>query len=287
MKINRQSGSAHVIIIIVLAVALLAAVGVLFWQNIINKPTAQESNITTYAGCVTSEGSLKQETYPEVCVTKSGQHFTNPDQKSVASVATKSYCAPLEKICFDYPSNWSVIAAKVDPENDGVAEKMYVADETGKKWLMLETGLSGVGGACGNNDGSYTKVEKTHTTTIAQTNTTADAKKYSADSVYAVGWITYSGTDKNWKVDMGLRGSKAATEIAKIDPCDLGLGVVGGKHASGVAGSDVAGPLLFNDYAGEGADSMPTYKTEAEATAFLASSNAGKAFDILQSAHYE
>ncbi|MDB5166970.1 MAG: hypothetical protein JWN26_115 [Candidatus Saccharibacteria bacterium] len=39
-----QAGSAHLVIIIVLVVALLGALGFVFWQNFINKPVANQAN---------------------------------------------------------------------------------------------------------------------------------------------------------------------------------------------------------------------------------------------------
>lgn len=38
---NKQKGSAHVIAIVVLVIALLGALGFIFWQNFINKPAAK------------------------------------------------------------------------------------------------------------------------------------------------------------------------------------------------------------------------------------------------------
>ncbi|MFZ1301839.1 MAG: PsbP-related protein [Candidatus Microsaccharimonas sp.] len=47
--ILRQSGSAHVVIIIVLVVALLGLLGFVFWQNFINKDTATQGTNDTVA----------------------------------------------------------------------------------------------------------------------------------------------------------------------------------------------------------------------------------------------
>lgn len=79
MKRIYQSGSAHVVIIVCLAVALLGALGWIFWQNFVSTDN-KSGNITNYAECAADEGSRIQESYPEVCVTKDGKSFTNPDQ---------------------------------------------------------------------------------------------------------------------------------------------------------------------------------------------------------------
>jgi len=80
MKNTRQSGSAHIIIIIFLVLALVAALGWIFWQNFVSKDE-ESKNITNYAECVADKDSKIQASYPEVCVTKDGDRFVNPDQK--------------------------------------------------------------------------------------------------------------------------------------------------------------------------------------------------------------
>ncbi|MDB5176854.1 MAG: hypothetical protein JWN75_522 [Candidatus Saccharibacteria bacterium] len=280
---NKQSGSAHVIVIIVLAAALIGAIGFLFWQNIINKsPVA--ATVSQYADCVKSEGSVLQETYPETCVTKAGQRFVNPDQKANA-VTPKKYCTPIEKLCFDYPNDWSVASEKVNADTDGVAERFVISDQTGKSWLRLETGMGGLGGTCSNEDKSYTNILKTHTTSVKGSYLVNDtAKDYMVDTAYALSWITYSGTNKNWTMDMELNNSKTAQAVGKVDPCDIGLGVINGKNIK-AGGSATAGAVAFKYYKGN--DINVTYATEASATAALSAPEAAKAYDILQSARYE
>lgn len=43
MKTRNQTGSAHVIIIVILVIVVLGAVGFMFWQNFINKPAANDT----------------------------------------------------------------------------------------------------------------------------------------------------------------------------------------------------------------------------------------------------
>ncbi len=279
---KNQSGSAHVIIIAILAVALIGALGFLFWQNFINKSPEAEK-ILTYAQCAKAEGSVIQESYPETCVTKDGQRFTNSEQK-VTDLPLKNYCSPLEKICFDYPSDWTVKPEQVNNDTDGVAERIVVADQTGKSWLRLETGMGGLGGMCSNEDKSYSKILKTHTTKIAGNYLVNEvAKDYMVDTAYSLSWITYNGTTKNWTADMELNNSKTAQAVGKVDPCDIGLGVINGKNAK-ASGSSTAGAVAFKYYTGSNTDT--TYSTEAAATAALATPEAVKAYTILESAHY-
>ncbi|GEM_PF-2409061 len=264
------SGSAHVLIIGVVAVALIAVLGYVFWSNVVNKKVVAEA--ASYAECVKATGSKIQTTYPEVCVTAGGKSFTNPDQKVAASdkPAAKSFCAPLEKLCFDYPDDWVVTAQKVDAETDGVMERFVISDASGRAWLKLDTGMTGVGGACGNDDNSRVKILKTHSTAI--------------DTAYAAGWAAYNGTAKNWTINMQLTTAEAAQKIGELDPCDVGLGILNGKNAK-ADGIPSPGALAFR-YAMSVGDA-PTYTSEAAASEALSSADAVKAYDILQSAHYK
>lgn len=92
MRKNQQGFSAVHIIIILLAAAFVGLVGWYVWhvQSHDKKPatTPSVSKISSYAACAKANGVI-QESYPEVCVSKDGQHFTNPDQKAQAAPATK------------------------------------------------------------------------------------------------------------------------------------------------------------------------------------------------------
>jgi hypothetical protein len=43
-------------------------------------PASKTSNVATFAECKAATGSVIQTTYPEICVTKGGQRFTDPSQ---------------------------------------------------------------------------------------------------------------------------------------------------------------------------------------------------------------
>lgn len=53
-----QTGSAHLAIIIVLVVALLGALGFVFWQNFINKPVANQSGTAQTSTQTTTDKTL-------------------------------------------------------------------------------------------------------------------------------------------------------------------------------------------------------------------------------------
>lgn len=253
-----EAGSAHVVIVAMLTIALIGALGFIFWQNIINKPT----NDSTTAATKTTSPS------PSVAV-------------------LKSFCAPLEKLCFDYPSNWTVKSESVNPDKDSVAEKIFVQNEAGKSLLELQTGMSGIGGTCGSNDdGSYVKIVQTHTTAVTGSYLVDKvAEKYVSTTAYAVSSLSYDGTTKDWTVSMDLNSNKSVQTVGKIDPCDVGLGVLNGKHAAWSSSTTEPGGVVFEQY-NEG-NTMPRYGSEAEAMAVLNSSDGKKAYAVLQSARYE
>ena len=242
---SNQSGGIYLITTLLIVVILLGGLGFLFWQNFINKPVVTVNN---YVACIKSAGSSVQESYPEVCVTSDGKRFTNPDQKVTqpTTAATKSFCTPIEKLCFDYPEDWNVKSESVNQENNGVTERFVINDDTGKPWLRLQTGMSGVGGACGNEDGSYIKVLKTHTSGVSGKYLVVEGtEQYYDDTAYAVGLISYNGTSKKWSIDMKLNNSKATHSIGKIDVCDAGFGVLSGRNAKIDTASSSIGALSF------------------------------------------
>jgi hypothetical protein len=249
---KNQSGSAHVVIIAVLAVTIIGALGFMFWQNIINKPTV----------ATTSTPSPAVSTKP----------------------ALKSYCTPLEKLCFDYPHDWTVTSEDVNADTDGVDERFIIKDQAGKPWLRLATGLNGIGGSCGNEDNSRVNIVKTHTTKITGSYLVNDvAKEYLVDTVYAVVSIGDDTTGR-WGYNMYLNNSKVIQSVGKVDPCDIGLSVFNGKNTK-ITGSETAGAIKFGLYT----DDTPgaTYANESDVTAAFSAPDATKAYNILQSTRYE
>lgn len=83
MKSRYQSGSAHVIIIIVLVVAVLGLLGFVLWQNVFNKPPVSTTPTNSTVSDDTEEG-------------------------------WKTYTSSRDGYSIEYPSEWIVI-----PESDG------------------------------------------------------------------------------------------------------------------------------------------------------------------------
>ncbi len=120
---KNQSGSAFVIVIIALAVAIIGAVGFVFWRNFINTP-APTGNVTTYAECVASKDSKMLETYPEQCVTADGKSFPNPDQTAKANEVDLANITTNELdgrvMTLHYPDGWKVVVKEDGDKTSGI-----------------------------------------------------------------------------------------------------------------------------------------------------------------------
>lgn len=61
MKFRNQQGSAHLIIIIVLVVVVLGALGVIFWQNFMNKQSSDSSKTTDNSVAISSLSKIQED----------------------------------------------------------------------------------------------------------------------------------------------------------------------------------------------------------------------------------
>lgn len=255
MKQKRyQRGSATSIVIIVLVVALLCALGVVLYQRYTS--SKQSSTVLN-----TSQ--------------KTNQHKTD---------VSKSYCAQQEKLCFNYPKNWTVTAKESDPINGGVADTVKVSDVTGRVWLTMTTGMGGIGGTCGTNPNSRADILKSQPTAITG-QYLVTAPGYTLSTVSAIKYVTFNGTV--WNAGIALSNGVKTNAVGTIGMCDLGMNVFSGKNVSisydnGVSHGDVS---FMNQDLVSGA--VPTtYSSEADATAAISSDNADLAYQVISSAHY-
>jgi hypothetical protein len=248
MTYKGEQGSIHLVITILIAVALLAGVGYVAWN----------------------------------AVSKHSQSSTTPVTASEA-VITKSYCTPIEKICFDYPDGWQVaLVTSHSPQSDGAVERVSIANKAGIKQLELTTGATGVGGTCGDDGaGSIARVLKTQPTKITGSYlANAETKDYFLPTVYAVSLISYNANDKTWTTRMELNNSKSIVPAGTIGYCDAGIGMINGKNATV---GDTKGDIMFAEAS---TIEQKTYNTEAAAKAAVSSPDADQAYAILSSAHY-
>jgi len=116
-----QQGSAHVVIIVILVVALIGALGFVFWQNFIKKDEVTQST--------QSQTSTQQDVSP----------------------ATKEFKSQEHNITFSYPGDWSVVES-VDSGNtsEWYASRVSILNTQGKDVSYFSTGGQ-IGGLCGED----------------------------------------------------------------------------------------------------------------------------------------
>lgn len=115
-----QSGSAHVIIIVILSIALIAALGFVFWQNVL-QPKDTEEKAETQTSSVTKSEKIEEE------------------YKTFSSEL-------LNNVSFQYPADWTVKESAIgEPEYRIVTAT--VRDEDNEVVARLQTNGQ-LGGAC-------------------------------------------------------------------------------------------------------------------------------------------
>jgi len=117
----KQTGSAHVVIIVILAVAVLGLLGFVFWQNFIVKDDQSDT--------VKTQDSLQQEVEP----------------------STKEFQSRDHNITFKYPADWSVVEdVSADNTSEWYATRVDILNSEGKIVATLSTGGQ-IGGACSDD----------------------------------------------------------------------------------------------------------------------------------------
>ena len=119
-NMQKQTGSVHAIIIGILTAGLIGTLGFIFWQNFIKKDDSQKIVKST------TSSIKKAEVKPPVI--------------------KKTYCAESEKLCFDYPENWTIKNPDGDGEGIG-ADNLSTTSPDKSVVLYLRTGMGSRGGA--------------------------------------------------------------------------------------------------------------------------------------------
>lgn len=121
-KKQSQLGSAHLITIIILVVALLGALGYIYWQNFMQSKTSTSNNTTT---TVTSA--------------------TVALDKSINENVTGS------NLTLNYPSDWSVSSVTgLNPSQQTSNTKMFITSPDDNIKVTFWAGVDGIGGTCGD-----------------------------------------------------------------------------------------------------------------------------------------
>lgn len=130
MNKKTQSGFVHLIIIIVLAVALIGALGFVYWQNFM-QPKVSDTTDTT----ITADTAVLLD-------------------KSITENATGS------NLTLNYPSSWIVAdSTSLNPDPSSSNERIYITSPDTNVKISFWVGIDGVGGTCNSADaGTFSDV---------------------------------------------------------------------------------------------------------------------------------
>lgn len=278
---SRQQGhSALIIVVIVLAVAIIGLLGFLFWKNFLHKPVADSSSITSFAECKAALGSKLLETYPEQCVTLDGKSFTAPTEEE-ATEELQTYCAPAEKICFEYPLDWKVVQVPQDGPGDSVTDAFVVQSSDASAKLSFTSGIGGIGGAC--SEESYVPVYVLPSTDIAKM--TGFQDEYSLDML-KVARVIVEQEAGQFVASIYATDEAEYSQQGVLDTCGVMFShLMNGRNARISTDYEGAGAFLFGMI---GADAgSTTFATLAEAKEAYNTKPYVQAAAILASMRYQ
>ncbi len=256
-RLTHQQGSVHVGIVALIVLALIGVLGWVYYKNFV----AKDSSNTNVAS---QESSVN------------------------VSSATKEYCATYEKLCFTLPSNWSVKDLGQPTGLDYKVDRLQIVDEHGTVALVLQSGISGLGGACVEKDQrELTVLSKDKTNLVAPVN--AEQTEYLQNDVYVVKSISKADSD-NYIAAMYLTQSKKQIENATMLECSFGMAeMLTGKNVS-IPHTEFHGVYMFNIGASTFDTEAPmstVYASKQEAESSLNTPIMKEAHDVLGSAHYK
>lgn len=253
MHTKKQQGNAHIVVIVIIVVAFVAVLGYIFWKNI-----------------------------------DTSSHTTPPTKSTAKTESTKKFCLTADKLCFDYPSTWTVSDKVVSSgiTLDEQADTVTIKNSSGNAVLWAGSKVQGLGGACVPGSAPTLEVVDTKATSVKSENKYPDE----TDHVYAVKSI-YHVSDKGYAPYIYLTNSATSSKVsAPRADCTL-------------AQDGVFTPLGHSDNWGYGfgaydwselIDGQPTdnfsglvfYPTKQNALDQLNSSDFKQAFNVLLSVRY-
>jgi flagellar basal body-associated protein FliL len=120
-KHDSQTGSAHIVIVVALVLALVGGLGYVFWDNILNKKEAAVAQVTTKptAKVFCSDGENTAAEKGVFCSEEVGVRFTVPT--ILTNKVAKSRDYPVHKGPLDYNAR----------QDAGMSELVYAASVTG------------------------------------------------------------------------------------------------------------------------------------------------------------
>lgn len=179
-KNNNQSGFAHLVIIIILAVALIGTSGFLYWQNFM-QPKSNVSN--SKSGNSSTKTDTNNATPSEVVLTEITSDQTNNSGLSIK-----------------YPKNW-VVEHKVDSD---IIDTNKVSSPDGSVSVQLIVyGHGGFGGWCEPSDFELVKIENKSLPNYAGYSLFSYVSNYKIDDTYAYDISVQKDTAENKAAKIG------------------------------------------------------------------------------------
>ena len=258
-KMNVQRGDAMVILVVVLAVALVGVVGWVAYDKIFSTQDTAE---------VADTPAKVAEEAPELA-------------------KLQEACAPHEKLCFEYPEGWKVDVGESELDGKKI-DVMTVSSPTSEVTLRLNSGISGIGGACFPEE--YGKVYRVKNQATKLTGYTPD--EWRSSDVRAMALVVSSLDETKFIIGVELTNSNKLMNNEVSSACDTAFSaLIDGRNAAQYDG--VAGKVAFSTGVGPASatDEPPSptklYTSLSEAKKALEGEEWKRAFDILASAHYK
>ena len=251
MKTN-QRGDAMALAVAVLALALVAALGFIFWQNF--RQGKSDKSITDNQAVQTDEPSKVTEV-----------------------------SLPNEKLIFSIPESWKAeVETVADTEYDGPArDKASIKNADGAIVLNIESGISGIGGACeGEPETSLNAVSATKTKITRVVS--GEDKDIRSSDIYAVQSYLHSPSYGYLPVVFLTDDISAKTVGVANKTCFPGYAALyQGKNVSSLVGVSTATIV-----SGDATDTFDFQKTKEQAVSMLENGDLHQAYEILKTAHY-
>ncbi len=263
---NFQAGSAHAIVVIVLVVALLGALGFVFWQNFIVKNDK-----------VNNENAA--------IIQKDTKDKTN---------ASKEYCHETAKLCFAYPSSWKLkesTETREAPISEGSAEfKAYtvksasVSSSSGEVTVYLDMGMGQLGGACNEAEYKEDSLEIVSVKKLAiETDIYEGLEEYLTKQLYVVKTVT--AIDGEYTPATYVTNKKTLQNPGIIGYCNSMFSSVFTQKYNPIPGYGQMqlSTIALNTTRGE----IQNFSSRTAAINKLNSSDFQQAYEIISSAHYK
>lgn len=230
-----------------------------------------------------------------VFVRSANKQAPNKSPSTAASVdetapTTKEYCTLQEKLCFDYPSTWSIQASTIENKYSATErdtrDAVIIKDPQQNPLLYLDTGLTQLGGACDSKrEPMMTIIDSQPTKVTGDHLVNEGAESTHVRTVYAIKYFKPTRRDdKKYEIGMGLTNATNATKPGSVNTCDLSTIVFNGKLKVDDSVSAIA--VASMPFGGRNQRDRATYTSESTARQALGSDRMEAAYEILKSFHY-